>query len=90
MTWTCVEGIKFKLTDNRTFRTTKCLSGVPRTALVVELYKDRINTGSDHGRVIRKLINSNLFADKMAILSNNPIPAFVKGFTRLDLLRIYR
>jgi len=37
--------------------------------------EDRIDTGSDHGRVIRKLISSNLFADKMAILSNNPIPA---------------
>ena len=47
-----------------------------------EPHKDRINTGSDHGRVIRKLINSNLFADKMAILSNNPIPSSVRGFTR--------
>ena len=36
--------------------------------------KDRIDTGYDHGRVIRKMTNSNLFADKMAILSNNPIP----------------
>ena len=64
---------------------------MPRTALVVELYKDRINTGSDHGRVIRKLINSDLFADKMAILSNNPIPPSVKGFTRPeDLTRSSR
>ena len=36
--------------------------------------EDRIENGSKFGRVVRKLIIGDIFADKTAVLSSNPIP----------------
>ena len=37
--------------------------------------EDRIENGSKFRRVVRKLIFGDIFADKTAVLSSNPIPA---------------
>ena len=36
--------------------------------------EDRIDDGSKYGRVSRKIIFGNIYADKTAVLSRNPIP----------------
>ena len=37
--------------------------------------EDRVDNGTKYGRTIRKVIQGDIFADKTAVFSSNPIPA---------------
>ena len=36
--------------------------------------EDRVDNGTKYGRIIRKIIQGDIFADKTAVFSSNPIP----------------
>ena len=37
--------------------------------------EDRVDNGTKYGRIIRKIVQGDIFADKTAVFSSNPIPA---------------
>ena len=36
--------------------------------------EDRVDNGTKYGRIIRKIVQGDIFADKTAVFSSNPIP----------------
>lgn len=51
--------------------------------------EDRIDDGSKYGRVSRKIIFGNIYADKTAVLSRNPIPVDAHTHLKVQILRIH-
>ena len=50
--------------------------------------EDRIDDGSKYGRVSRKIIFGNIYADKTAVLSRNPIPVDAHTHLKVRILLI--
>ena len=48
--------------------------------------EDRIDDGSKYGRVSRKIIFGNIYADKTAVLSRNPIPVDAHTHLKVPIL----